>query len=257
MTQSPSGFPPDQHPDGGSARRLPPSQRFAASRRFGQALLAATGVWLIGAGMAWAQQPAAGAASSARAPAAVTASKPAPPSKSAATRTSASGWSSLTPDQQQALKPLQANWGSMSEAHQRKWIALSRTYPTMSPPEQARLHSRMTEWATLSPRQRADARLNFAETKQHSPDEKKAKWQAYQALSPEEKQKLAANAKGKPQGAAPAVKPVPTQKLAVVPSAPSSQKKHPTIAGASGKLDQNTLLPHPAPAQADAPTHRN
>jgi hypothetical protein len=168
-----------------------------------------------------------------------------------------SGWNALTPAQQQALKPLQANWGTMTEAHQRKWIALSRTYPDMSPPEQARLHSRMTEWATLSPRQRAAARLNFAETKQHSADEKKAKWQAYQALSPEEKQKLAANAKSKPQGAAPAVKPVPTQKLAVVPSDPSSQKKHPTIAGASGKLDQNTLLPHPAPAQADAPTHRN
>ena len=64
----------------------------------------------------------------------------------------------------------------------------------MSGAEQAKLHSRMTEWAALSPQQRTQARLNFAETKQLSPDDKKAKWEAYQALPPEEKRKLAAGA---------------------------------------------------------------
>ena len=54
----------------------------------------------------------------------------------------------------------------------------------MSGAEQAKLHSRMTEWAALSPQQRTQARLNFAETKQLSPDDKKAKWEAYQALPP-------------------------------------------------------------------------
>ena len=169
-------------------------------------------------------------------------------------------WSELSADQQAALKPLQTVWPTLGEAHQRKWIALSRTYPKMPAPEQARLHSRMTEWAALSPRQRSEARLNFAETKQHSLDEKRAKWQAYQALSPEEKQKLAAKAKtSKPvAGAAPAVKPVPAQKLVVVPGT-AQEHKHPSIAGANARLDQNTLLPQPAsgqPAPAGTPqTH--
>ena len=65
----------------------------------------------------------------------------------------------------------------------------------------------MTEWAALSPQQRTQARLNFAETKQLSPDDKKAKWEAYQALPPEEKRKLAAGA-AKPPPTAAAVKPV-------------------------------------------------
>ena len=86
------------------------------------------------------------------------------------------------------------------------------------------MHSRMVEWVAMSPQQRAAARLNFAKTKELSkeltPDEKKAKWQTYQALSPEEKAKLAAKGAPKPTGAATAVKPVEPQKLAVTPKGP-------------------------------------
>lgn len=205
----------------------------------------------LGACAAWAQGPQ-GPATPARA-----ASAAKPVAKATTPSLSSPAWHELTPAQQQALKPLQANWATLTAAHKRKWIALSQTYPSMPAPEQARLHSRMTEWAALSPRQRAEARLAFAESQQHSPDERKAKWQAYQALSPEEKQKLAAGARPKPQGAAPAVKPVPARKLAVVPPAPGKpgQKQHPAIAGASGKLDQNTLLPNPAPP--GTPTQSN
>ena len=87
---------------------------------------------------------------------------------------------------------------------------------------------RMTEWVAMSPQQRAAARLNFAKTKELSteltPDEKKAKWETYQALSPEQKKDLADSAVQKPAGAATAVKPVAPQKLAVVPKprAPAS-----------------------------------
>ncbi|MES2974480.1 MAG: DUF3106 domain-containing protein [Pseudomonadota bacterium] len=208
--------------------------------------LAIIALLALGACGAWAQAPQGASAPAKAASAARPAAKVTTPSLSSP------AWHELTPAQQQALKPLQANWATLTTAHKRKWIALSQTYPSMPAPEQARLHSRMTEWAALSPRQRAEARLNFAESQQHSPDEKKAKWQAYQALSPEEKQKLAAGAKPKPQGAAPAVKPVPAQKLAVVPGATGKpgQKQHPAIAGASGKLDQNTLLPNPVPPGA-------
>jgi hypothetical protein len=133
-------------------------------------------------------------------------------------------WAELTPMQQQALKPLASSWDTVSEAQKRKWLEISKNYPSLSPEEQAVMHSRMNEWVTLSPQQRAQARLNFAKTKELSrqltPEEKKAKWQTYQALSPEEKQKLAAKAPPKPTGAATAVKPVAPQKLASVPPHP-------------------------------------
>lgn len=130
-------------------------------------------------------------------------------------------WTELTVPQQQALKPLAATWNSISEAQKRKWLEVSKNYPTLPPAGQATMHSRMNEWVAMSPQDRAAARLNFAKTKELSkqltPAEKKAKWETYQALSPEEKAKLAAKATPKPAGAATAVKPVPPQKLAVTP----------------------------------------
>ena len=156
-----------------------------------------------------------------------------PPQPAAAPKAAASGvkpvtavaskpsWAELNPMQQQSLKPLAASWNGISEAQKRKWLEVSKSYPKLSAADQAVMHSRMNEWVAMSPQQRAAARLNFAKTKELSnqltPDEKKAKWQTYQALSPEEKAKLVAKAAPKPAGAAIAVKPVAPQKLAVTP----------------------------------------
>ena len=153
-------------------------------------------------------------------------------------------WAELTPMQQQALKPLAVSWHSISEAQKRKWIEISKNYPTLLPADQHTIHSRMNEWVALSPLQRAEARLNFAKTKELStqltPEEKKAKWQIYQALSPEEKQKLASKATPRPVGAALAVKPVAPQKLtAVTPS--------------GSKLEAKTLTKNTPPQTATSP----
>lgn len=130
-------------------------------------------------------------------------------------------WAELTPMQQQALKPLASSWNAINEGQKRKWLEISKNYPSLPPEGQATMHSRMNDWVMLSPQQRAQARLNFGKTKELSgqltPEEKKAKWETYQALSAEEKQKLAAKASPKPTGAATAVKPVAPQKLAAVP----------------------------------------
>lgn len=130
-------------------------------------------------------------------------------------------WADLTPMQKTTLQPLASSWPALSEAQKRKWLEISKSYPTLPPEGQATMHGRMNEWVALSPAQRTEARLNFAKTrelsKQLTPDEKKAKWESYQALSPEEKQLLAAKATTRPVGAAPAVKPVAPQKLAAVP----------------------------------------
>lgn len=146
--------------------------------------------------------------------------------KSATAKTSASSrpsWAELTSMQQQTLKPLAASWNTLSEAQKRKWLEISKNYHSLPPEGQTTMHSRMNDWVALSPQQRAEARLNFAKTKELSkqltPEEKKAKWQTYQALSPEEKQRLASKATVRPNGAATAVKPVAPQKLAAVPAA--------------------------------------
>ena len=166
-------------------------------------------------------------------------------------------WQELTPAQQLSLKPLAANWNTLGEAQKRKWIAIAGNYPSLASTEQAKLHSRMTEWVSLSQQQRDQARLNFARSKQLAPTQKTATWQAYQALSPEEKQKLAISATPKPVGAAAAAKPVPRQKLAAVPVTRQTPKQMPKLAAATHGVNPNTLLPHSPPPVAPASAQKN
>ncbi len=106
-------------------------------------------------------------------------------------------WSHLSAQKQQSLQPLQQVWPHLSEAHQRKWLTLARKFPKMTSDEKSKLHSRMVEWAALKPKDRQLARLNFAETKKLSPEERAANWEAYQALSPEDRQILTEQALAK------------------------------------------------------------
>ena len=126
-------------------------------------------------------------------------------------------WASLSPTQQSALAPLAKSWDSLSEGQKRKWIAISKSYAELAPQDKEKMHSRMVEWAALSPKDRELARLNFAQTKAVPKADRTAEWEAYQALSPEEKQKLASSGTAKPVGAAVAPKPVSPDKLAAVP----------------------------------------
>lgn len=163
-------------------------------------------------------------------------------------------WSQLTPSQRQALAPLASSWDTgMSEAQKRKWLEISKNFTGMTPQSQAMLNSRMNEWVALSPQQRAQARLNFGKTqelaKELTPEEKKARWEAYQALSAEEKQKLAATASPLPAGAATAIKPVAPQKLATVPVQPASSpslKPAPKISPASAAVPTASPVLPPA-----------
>lgn len=160
-------------------------------------------------------------------------------------------WAPLTPAQRQALKPLAATWSSLHAQQKQKWIALSRSYARMSPAEQALLHSRMVEWAALTPAQRSQARLNFAVAKKLPAQDKSQKWEAYQALSPEEKQKLADSATTVKSGGAAAVQPVASDKLTALPppkpSASDSEQevtvRQPKINTSPDQVDPETLLP--------------
>lgn len=159
--------------------------------------------------------------------------------------TVSTAWSDLTPAQRTALAPLARNWSQLTEGHRRKWIALAENFHRLSPTEQAKLHSRMTEWVALSPQQRAQARLNFGEAQQLSPDEKKAKWEAYQALPPEEKRRLATDGTAtKPPSTAAAIKPVPATKLANVPKTPAASPGEPA------KVPRIVVAPAAEPASS-------
>ncbi len=152
-------------------------------------------------------------------------------------------WMDLTESQQQALAPLAQLWPTMTEPHKRKWLAVSQNFGQLTTDEQTTVQGRMREWAALSPQQRSAARLNYADAKQLLQDDKKAKWEAYQALSLEAKQKLAAQQPTQPvRGAAPATKPVPTAKLTPPPAA-SANKALPRIA--TDQAAPATLLPTP------------
>ncbi|MCE1249961.1 MAG: DUF3106 domain-containing protein [Comamonadaceae bacterium] len=144
-------------------------------------------------------------------------------------------WKELSRAEQQALAPLQEQWPRMGQVQKQHWQALARSFASLPAEEQAKLHSRMTDWANLSAQQRSQARLNYAVTNRlaPSPSDKRAQWEAYQALSADEKKRLAAKATPKPAGAATALRPVAPRKLARVPAAaeaPANLANPPKIA---------------------------
>jgi len=152
-------------------------------------------------------------------------------------------WVDLTRAQQEALEPLSSRWDTMSDAHKRKWIALSHNFKSLSTEEQEKMHSRMAEWVGLTVQERVQARLNFAQTKKLAPEEKRAQWEAYQALTDEERKELATQALVHPMGAATPAKPVPARKLAMVPVSRSTVRSTGKIETGPHHVDMHTLLP--------------
>lgn len=104
-------------------------------------------------------------------------------------------WSSLTPQQQQALAPLQRDWPALETQRRQKWLEVANRFETLSADERGRVQERMTEWARMSTAERTRARLQFQEVRRVPADERQARWQAYQSLAPEERQRLAQNAR--------------------------------------------------------------
>ena len=103
-------------------------------------------------------------------------------------------WSELKPAQQSVLKPLERQWLGMDPRSKQKWLELSARFPKLTPAEQARVQERMADWTRLTPSQRGEARMNYQEAKQLPAQDRQARWKAYEALSPEQKEQLAAKA---------------------------------------------------------------
>lgn len=102
-------------------------------------------------------------------------------------------WSQLNAQQRTALAPLSKEWNDFTDNRKQKWLGIAKRYAALSPLEQARMQDRMREWIGLSPAQRNLARAQYKKLRQ-APQEQKIelsrKWQEYEALSSNEKQRL-------------------------------------------------------------------
>lgn len=117
----------------------------------------------------------------------------------------APAWASLTVTQQQALTPLQQDWSTLDRNRKQKWLAVAARFPSLPAPERQRIQQRMSDWARLTPAEREQTRQQFQEARQLPASERQARWQAYQALSAEERTTLAQRAKPAPRAASAAL----------------------------------------------------
>jgi hypothetical protein len=166
-------------------------------------------------------------------------------------------WAALTPAQRQALAPLQREWHGLDDSRRQKWLEVAARFPSMPPDERQRVQARMAEWVRLTPEERQRARMQFQESRQWSPDsqDRKARWEAYQALSPEEREALLERSRPGKASAPPA----PTRQGAAAPA--SVNKKN--IVAAPGRPPVSargaatpSALPAPAGATTTLPSTR-
>ena len=158
-------------------------------------------------------------------------------------------WEALSPEQRLALQPLAGSWATLSNAQKRKWVALSRNYGKLPAPEQALLQGRMTSWSALSRAERGQARLNFSESRSLQAEDRRARWEAYQALTPEQRNELSRQrAAQRRAGSSVAESSGPALSNSLypaesVPSAERQRKATTQVVLPAGGVDANTLLP--------------
>lgn len=212
---------------------------------------------------------------------------PAAAASGTASRAASSGpsWSRLTPQQRSALLPLERDWSSIDAPRKTKWLEVAARFPAMPAADQKRVQERMAEWARMTPSERGRARLSFQESKQFSPEQKQAHWEAYQALPDNERRALAdrnqpstvnkpaSTASAKQSRAASATstsgtkavtptltqaKPGATTSLMTATIDPPAHHRpgQPKIAAKPGLVDPSTLLPQSGPQAAASATNR-
>jgi hypothetical protein len=147
----------------------------------------------------------------------------------------------------------------LTAQQQNKWLTISKNFTQLSVADQVTMHSRMADWVDLSPQQRNLARLNFNQLQNLPKEDKKAKWEAYQALSEEEKRSLIAGTASPPKSAAPTAKPVQAYRQVQTPNRNAAAN-----APQAAAIDRKTLLPRqpslaapnpnqPLPTSTDTP----
>lgn len=168
----------------------------------------------------------------------------------------AARWEQLSTPQQRALAPLQPHWASIDPERRQKWLELAARFPSMSADERAKMHERMVAWAYLPPAERGRARQQFQRTRQLSVEERHAQWQAFQALSAEQRERWAREAQARgtgPRTAAPLREAHPLANSFQQPGLPK-------IAATAEFVEPRTLLPRrgaQGAARSEAPDSAN
>lgn len=155
-------------------------------------------------------------------------------------------WQDMSAAQRVALKPLERDWSGIAADRKQKWLEVAARFPAMSPAERERVQVRMAEWAKMSPINRGQARLNYQQAKQVPVEDRQARWETYQALSPEQKHELAARAASKGASNVPARK---------VPATAAAARSDAGVADAP--RPKSNIVPNPAlaaPPKPIAPT---
>ena len=147
---------------------------------------------------------------------------------SASRSTSGPAWSSLNTEQRKALGPLERDWSTIDAARKSKWLEVAVRFPAMPAADQQRVQERMSEWARMTPSERGRARLSFQESKQFSPEQKQARWEAYQALPDDERRALAD--RNQPKASV----------LRLLPTGPSSASAQKSTASATATASRAT-----------------
>ena len=137
-------------------------------------------------------------------------------------------WASLTAQQRRELQQLQKVWPALSADRQQKWLEVAARMPLMTNEERGRVRERMFDWAQMTPAQRGQARLQFQEVRQWPADDRQAKWEAYLALTDDERTALAGQASRGGQHSA---------------SAAATQKKNTVSASAPGLNVKKPVAP--------------
>lgn len=109
-------------------------------------------------------------------------------------------WNTLSPAQREVLRPLQSQWALIDGPRRQKWLEVAARFPRMTADEQSLVRSRMSGWAGLPAKDRNEARARFQDSARLPQDERKARWEAYQSLTPEQRQALADQAQARRSG---------------------------------------------------------
>lgn len=161
-------------------------------------------------------------------------------------------WASLGRAQQAALEPLHRDWATIDAEGKRKWIEVARHFPNLPAAERERIQTRMTEWARMTPTERGRARLQFQESRQMSPEDRQARWEAYKAMPPDERRALAQKARLPAKAAEPRAS-ESVAKRNVVPAARQTSVKAVAPAVMQAKPGVSTTLMN---SQPPPPTHQ-
>jgi hypothetical protein len=170
----------------------------------------------------------------------------------AASQSNGPEWRSLRAEHRKALAPLEQDWSRLDNAQKQKWIEVAVRMPGMPSVERRRIQDRMSEWSNMTPAERGAARLRFLQAQGTDPEDRRARWEAYQALPGDQKKKLAARA------APPASAPSPSNRKAIAERSARADKADRAERGNGLAPDEKSnLVPNPnhaAPPRSVAPT---